>query len=438
MAFFIRPLILLATIVALNACVYQTTPPQALSNATPRGPSLSSLAEEQAIDIAEPLSPESLAVIAVFTNPDLKALRASEGVANAQVFAAGQYPDPSFSLGAERPLNGTGLVAALTAGLGYDFASVLSRPAKMRGARANLESIRFDIAWAEWLTGQQARLLSSRISHLLTIKTMTAQLRVYADEDLARALRASSRGDLPAAAAEARRIAAADAADRDRSAQLQLRSAQLDLHRLLGIDPDELLNLAPSATSAKIFPPNETLVALAVAKRADLRGLRARYEGSQAAVDLANLTAYPLPALDISFARDTSDFRTLGPSVSFALPIWNKGKGDVAVALATQEQLRAEYAARLETVRADIAAAHAALEITRAQRADVAREIQPLLPQASADDRAADRGDIAQSTASAAHMTVLDKQIVEAGLALAEVELEVALEISIGQLLEAN
>lgn len=434
----IMRVLLLSTIGALAACATQSSPSQGLPNANLHTPSLFIAAQEQPFDITKPLTPEVLAAIAVFTNPDLKALRAREEVAFAQVFAAGLFPDPSFSFGVEAPLNGSGLVSALTAGLGFDFATLVNRPANLRGARASLKSVRFDIAWAEWLTGEQARLLSLRIAHLHTIKTMTAQLRTYAEEDLERALRASSRGDLPAAAVETRRIAATDAVDNDRSAQLQLKSDQLELNRLLGIDPNELLVLAPPVISTKHLLPNEALYSIAVEKRADLRGLREAYEGSQIALDLAHRAAYPLPVLGLTFARDTSNFRTFGPNVSFILPIWNRGRGELALAETTQRQLQIEYQARLETVRADIAAARAALEITRAQRADVTREIQPLLPQAEANDSAAARGDLAQSAATAAHITVLGKQIVAAGLALAEAELEIALEISTGQILETN
>ena len=436
MALYIMRSLLIPTIGLLAACATHSIPPEALPDATMRGPTVSRLVQEQTIAIGEPLTAGALAAIAVLTNPDLNALRASEGLASAQIFAAGQYPDPSFSFGLDAPLNGSGLVSALTVGLGYDLASLASRPANLRIGQANLDKIRLDIAWAEWLTGEQARLLAARISHLQTIKALTSQARAYADEDLARALRASARGDLAAVAMEVRRLAATDAANQDRSAQLQLKGAQLELNRLLGIDPDELLSLTPPIASEKNIASRDTLFATALSRRADIKGMRASYEGAQAQLELAHLAAYPLPAIGLTFARDTSNFRTFGPSVSFSLPIWNRARGEVAVAVATQAQLGAEYAARLEGVRADIASAYAALEITRAQRIDVGREIQPLLPQLSADDIAAARGDIAASTAAAAHMVLLDKQILEAGLMLSEAELEIALEIAVGQLLE--
>lgn len=427
----------LASLLILSACATPTIAREPLPNAEARGANLSGLMREQTFDLSQPLSADALAAIAVYTNPDLNALRAGEGIAEAQLFAAGLYPDPTFSLGFDVPLNGKGLVPALGAGLGYDFAALARRPSALKGASANLDRVRLDIAWAEWLTGEQARLVSVRIGHLRGIKDQTHEFRRMADDELARALRAASRGDLPSASLEARRIAATDTADRDRAAELQLKSAELDLNRLLGIDPAEALTLAPPTKTPSALPPLDALFQYAVATRADLAGLRAGYDAAGAQTTAADLARYPLPTLGINAARDTGKINTLGPNISFNLPLWNKGRGDIAVAKASEAQLRAEYFARLETIRADIAAARSNADITARQLADVNREIAPLISQAQADDRAAARGDISTSTAQAAHMTLLDKQITAAGLALALAEYEIALEVSAGRPLES-
>lgn len=55
-----------------------------------------------AIDLAQPLDANAVAVVAVLANPDLKALRARAGVADAQAFATGLFPDPSFSFAIEQ------------------------------------------------------------------------------------------------------------------------------------------------------------------------------------------------------------------------------------------------------------------------------------------------------------------------------------------------
>ena len=428
--------LLTTSVFLLGGCASEPSSPQPLPSPPPQAATLKAIAATQSIDLSRPLDASSLAAIAVFANPDLVALRAGEGVADAQVFAAGLYPDPTFTLGFDVPLNGNDTTTAFGLGVGFDFAALARRPSAMRSAEANLETLRLDIAWSEWLTGEQARLLAIRVAHLRGIRSLTSQLRVLADEDLSRSLRAVSRGDLSNSTLEASRLAAADAADRERNSELQLRSAELALNRLLGLDPAEQLVLAPAQGPIGTVPADEILFSHAVASRADLAALRSAYEGSSAAVDAAKLGRYPLPSMDINAARDTSDIKTLGPSVTFALPLWNRGRGDVAVASANQAQLRADYIARLATIRADIAAASAGLEVTRLQSADVARELLPLAPQVEASARAAARGDLSLAAANAARMTLLDKQIVEASLALSIAELELALEISVGRSLE--
>ncbi|MHB1581637.1 MAG: TolC family protein, partial [Acidithiobacillus sp.] len=60
-------------------------------------------ASAQPVNLHAPLSGEDLGEIAVLLNPDLRAMRAQIGVAQAQVFAAGLLPDPQLSLSADLP-----------------------------------------------------------------------------------------------------------------------------------------------------------------------------------------------------------------------------------------------------------------------------------------------------------------------------------------------
>ncbi|KDA00941.1 TolC family protein [Hyphomonas oceanitis] len=422
--------------ILLAACAISTEARMPLASVSVHGMSLEQLAEAQSIELTMPLAPTALGAIAVRSNPDLNALRAREKVAEAQVFAAGLYPDPTVSAGLDFPTSGAGAVTAIAGGIGYDFAAIARRPIALRAARANVETVRMDIAWAEWLTAERASLLSERIGYLSRIKSQTARFRALADKELKSVLDAVARGDLPAAELDARRIAATDAADRDRTAELQLRSAQLDLNRTLGLDPFERLDVTPPAPLSDKTVDFEILVSSALMYRADLAGMRANYAAAGAAGEAARLNAFPLPSLGINAARDTGSVETLGPSLSFVLPIWNRGRGDIRSALATDAQLRAEYVAHQETIRADIASALAALEITRKQRADILQQIEPLVRQTEATQQAAERGDIPEASFNAASMTLLDKQITETALSLSIRELENALEISVGRPLE--
>ncbi len=234
----------------------------------------------------------------------------------------------------------------------------------------------------------------------------------------------------------ASRLAAADAANRDRTVELQLRGAELELNRLLGIDPEVQLRLVSPAAASALIPSAHVLFQAALASRTDLKGLRAAYQGSQAAIDAASLGRYPLPSLGINAARDTGNIKTIGPSVAFTLPLWNRGQGNTVVAAASQAQLRANYLARLATIRADLAAASANLEITQLQQSDISHELLGLQAQVESNYRAANRGDFSFAGANAAQITLLDKQLVHASLALASAELEIALEILVGRPLE--
>ena len=75
----------------------------------------------QNIDLAQPLDGSALAVLAVIANPDLKALRARAGIAEAQVFAAGLIPDATISLGADFVVGGPPAVANLAAAFGLNL-----------------------------------------------------------------------------------------------------------------------------------------------------------------------------------------------------------------------------------------------------------------------------------------------------------------------------
>jgi hypothetical protein len=60
-----------------------------------------------ALDFSKPLTGAEIAAIAVLANPDLRALRTQQRVADAQVFASGLLPDPQLSAGFDAVLSRT-------------------------------------------------------------------------------------------------------------------------------------------------------------------------------------------------------------------------------------------------------------------------------------------------------------------------------------------
>lgn len=385
----------------------------------------------EAVDLGAPLTPNALAVLAVLESPDLKAQRARAGVADAQAFAARLLPDPTLTLGYDYRYSGPDLFNGLLAQLGYDLNQFRERRVIQAQSRAVGQQVRLDIAWAEWQAAGAARLQGVRISALARAVALDRESAAVGARLLDVSLRAAGRGDIAGDQVEARRTAALDAADRLRASERDLGAARFELNRIVGLPPEVVLRLAPTAPTPA--PPSAAaLFALARAGRFDLKALEAGYAVQEAAVHRAVLDQFPTLTLSINAARDTANNRTIGPSVTFTPPLWNRNRGGIAVAEATRAQLGAEYAARLAQARAEIAAAVATVVVARRQSAELAAAVPALARFAAANRRAAARGDLAEATAQVAEQTLRDRQRALVGLDQSAAEGMIALELLTG------
>jgi cobalt-zinc-cadmium efflux system outer membrane protein len=389
-----------------------------------------------AIDLDRPLDPDAVAILAVLLNPDLRAQRERAGVADAQAFAAGLLPDPTFSFGVDQVLSGPDPLLGLASSLGLNLNALRTRRVVRQQATAQARQVRMDLAWAEWQTSGQARIQAARIVSLERAEVYARESRDATQSILDRMLRAAGRGDMSADQIQGARVATFDAADRLRTIEQALGAARFELRRLIGLPPEYPLRLAPIAL--KPPPPDAAaLFAIAQRERTDLRALRAGYAAQEAAVHKAILDQFPTLDLTINGARDTAGNLTLGPSVGFTLPLWNRNRGGIAIERATRAALHAEYEARLFRTRAEIAAAVDAVAILRRQRDAILRDLPALEHFAAASRRAATRGDLALVTALTAEQALRDKQSL---LALAErdmAEQSIALELLTGTPQEA-
>ncbi len=387
------------------------------------------------IDLGQPLTPDELALIAVIASPALKAARAKAGVAAAQAFQAGLLPDPTLSLGIDRPYAGPDTITALSSALGFDLSSLYEHKVIKAQADAAAEQAHLDLAWQEWQTAGQARLLAARIIALEAQQALAVRARKAADEMLRRVLDATARGDLKADDLEPRRIAAAEAADRARNGEKDLVAARGDLNKLLGLAPDIALVLAAPRPPAAA-PDAGRLFEIAKSGRLDLAALRSGYASEDAKLRQAILEQYPKLNLTVNHARDTAGVKSIGAAIDFTLPLWNRNRGAIAVETATREQLRAEYGQRLSDTRAEIAALIDNITILRRQRADIEAQTAPLRTLAEATEAAARRGDLADSVADSARQSVIDKEIALAAIDQAVAEQDVTLELAVGTLRE--
>ena len=437
-----RPILAALAAAILSACV---TPQPGLERADavlrdPTQACLSALAARlshprlapMAIDFSRPLTPAELAVIAVVASPDLKAVRAKAAVADAQVFNAGLLPDPVITYSYAKNLGGPDPFDGMAGSVVYELSALRERRTVLEGQRAAQAQARLDLAWQELQTAGQARLLAERIAGLTDVAGFNRRTRQAADFALDRALKAEARGDLRADEVETRRIAAADASALQRTTEVALDAARHDLNKLLGLSPQTELAIArPPAPSAGPGDP-QALFEQARTQRLDLQALQAGYESQNAVVRKAMMDAFPSLQLTLGRGEDTAHTQTFDPSVSLALPLWNRNRGGVAIARATQAQLRAEYSARLFATRADIADLVAQLRIETAQRVEIDRQIGPVRAIVDATTAAAARGDLAEANAAVARQALADKELAIANLDQAMAEQRVTLALAVG------
>ena len=426
----------------LSACAHYVPRPLASPEAILSSPNPAILSAEaqqirrpylqpQPVDLAKPLTPNALAVIAVLENPDLKAERARIGVTDAQVFAARLLPDPTFQASYDFLLSGPDRSNSYGAQLGLDLSALRTRAVTAQSGAAQKRKVRLDLAWAEWNTAGQARLQGVRVLQLEQ-QVRLAGISALAAQRLFDAVsRAAGRGDVSATDLDARRQTLLDAQSKLRPAQSDLITARTDLNRQLGLPPEVHLRLAaPSPTPPP--PPAEVLVAQAIDRRLDLQALRAGYEAAEADLHKAVLEQFPNLSLSLAGASDTSNNKTLGPGIAFSLPLWNRNRGNIAIATASREQLRAEYGARLAQTRADIVAAVTRVNALRQQRQTLAAQMPALQRYAAATRRAAARGDISLATAETAEQAVRDRELTFLQLDQQIAEQTIALELLSG------
>jgi cobalt-zinc-cadmium efflux system outer membrane protein len=385
------------------------------------------------LDFSRPLTADELAVIAVLVNPDLKATRAKLGVAEAQVFEAGLLPDPTLAIGLDHPTSSQpGLVSAFNFGVSWDILGLVTRRAARRGAQARRLQVRDDVAWNEWMVANQTRLIAYRIAYLQVQYDIASGAADTASRLLESSRRNLERRDITIDAFSLREVAYLDARDKALALARTLEKARQDLNRNLGLPPAEVVLLAKPANLDNLPIDSSALFDIARNHRLDLVALRAGYlaQGYRLQRDL--LARFPQFNLGLNRARDTGDVSTIGFSVGISLPIFNGGRGAVAIGRATREQLRAEYEARLFQTRSDIATLVADIEFIDHEIEPLNRQL-PDLQRAEAVMRGAlARGDVTAITYQTVQSNLLALRLKLSSLEQARAEQQVALQLATG------
>lgn len=385
------------------------------------------------VDLSKPLTDEAVGILAVLVSPDLKALRAKNQVAAAQVFDAGLLPDPKLSVSLDFPLSGpSSLVSGYSAGVQWHLAKLATRGTDRRIAKRHAEQVRYDVAWQEWLVANQARLLARRLVYLRRQQRLAQQAAAVAEHLLNLTRQNVQAGYAKLTDLSLRQTAFLDAKDRSLALARQAEQTRQQLNGLIGLPPEQEISLAEITPSPMPNSDPNQLFARARRQRLDLLALRAGYASQEAAVYRAILGQYPAFSLGLSENRDTSAIHSGGPGFSFDLPLFNRNRGTIAIARASREQLYQEYVARLQQTRADIAALVADLERIAAEIAPLAQEVPKLARAEQVLREAAAGGDVTQVEYQVVRANYLDKQLKLLNLRQAAAEDQISLQLAIG------
>lgn len=305
--------------------------------------------------LAERLTPDAIARLALDNNPDLVAARTQRGVADAQRHAAGLLPNPVLGVSYAEVIGGAGGTPAWSASLGQDIKALVTLSARRGAARAAAQSVDAAVLWQEWQTMQKARLAAvdviageRELDPLRDDAALWTQ-RVATDR------RALDAGDATLTTLAPDLAALADARKRLDEAERAQAARRRDLAMLVGLAPSVPLALVDEA---QLPPIDAASVHAQLAdlpnRRPDLIALQLGYRAQEAKLRAAVLAQFPTLTIGPAYARDNSDVKSAGPQLSMDLPVFDRNQGAIATERATREQLRAEFEARLVAARAEV------------------------------------------------------------------------------------
>lgn len=385
-------------------------------------------------DPSRPLDMDEVAMIAVVNNPDLKAMRDQVGIAEAQAFAAGLLPNPTFAFAYGALLGGVGATTgSVSATFAEDIVPLLTRSARRRAASANERGVRLNVLWQEWQIVSQARTLFTRAVELERQRAVIDQYRKLFSDRYQTSNIAMQQGNetLPTVVSDLAALQAVETQLHD-TEQLILKNRH-DLNALLGLAPEVQLRLLDRVSVTVIDAAKLKGILRDLARRRpDLLALAAGYETEEQKLRQAIIEQFPKLNIAPNYTNDTTPVYTVGPTFSIGLPIFDRNQGNIAIERATRQQLWDEYQARLDTAYGAAERLITELALIEAQYRESLASIRRLRDAANIADQAYAAGNLDERSYVDLHASLLAKEIETLKLEQTLVEQRIALQTLIG------
>jgi outer membrane protein TolC len=248
-----------------------------------------------------------------------------------------------------------------------------------KAADAAYRQAQEDLLWQEWQTVAQARTLyvtqvigADRRAFLAPAADLYTQAAGHSQ-------RAFAEGNVTLEQAGTDESVLVAIRTQQGAAERNSLQAEQSLRALLGLRPDVTVPLQPLAAPqiperAQVAAAQERLPQI----RPDLRALQEGYRSQEANLRVAVLSQFPNITIGITRARDVSAVHTIGGAVSMTLPLFDRGRGEIAIQRATRAQLHAEYQARLDQASSEIWQLWSEMQELRTELGDVEQRLPQL------------------------------------------------------------
>ena len=289
---------------------------------------------------------------AISANRTILAAQAARAVDVAGVLAAGQHPNPEFSVEEEREtphwsVGGTlPLEIAGKRARRVDVANATLAVTEADTARV-IADVRADVRRAYY----QAVAATRRVEVAQELENVASRASAAAQERF-------QTGAAPRLDALQAQLALSEAQNETASARGELLAFRTELNTLLGYPADSAPALSDTLEGGAL-PSADAAVAQALASNVDLRVLDRQLEEARARVALAKAMRRPDPSVSATMTYGAQPEFTAGWrfGAAVALPIFTTGRADVAVADATVSRTQAERDAKATQIGGAVAAA---------------------------------------------------------------------------------
>lgn len=310
---------------------------------------------------------EEAVALALAQNPRQRVALHEIYLARAQRVTAGTYPyNPEIGFEGSRgaPFSSAQDYTARL-GLRQTFEIAGQRGYRIAAADANIERSRWTVSDAQRILRAETALSFYEVLSLQKRQDLMTQIVDFAKRSLDAAEARQRAQQIPILEVNLVRTRYQQALIEQERALRELARARARMGSLLG-DPKRLdFQARGELGTPLVLADGEKLMRLAEERRPDLRALRASQAAAASRVSLARASAWPDPTVGIFGERNVSRFPVLstegrdgdnlvGVDLSFALPLFNRRRGEILEAEVEVRRTGAEIDATLQDLRRDI------------------------------------------------------------------------------------